>query len=279
MSFEVEKSTLYVVPTPIGNLSDISERALYALKNADFVAAEDTRVSGKLLSLFDIKKSLVSYHEHNKFEAGEKIAERLLNGESCALVTDAGTPAISDPGEDLVRICKEKGIKVVPIPGACAFVTALSASGFASRRFSFEGFLPTDKKEISEVLDYYKNDKKTVIFYEAPHRLKETVKTLYEALGNRRVCVARELTKINEEITVTNLEDFSKALLKKEPRGEYVLVVEGAKTSEESAFFENMTVSEHVDFYEKQGLKRMDAIKMCAKDRHVPKNVIYKELL
>lgn len=278
MAFEIERSTLYVVPTPIGNLSDISARALNVLKYVDFVAAEDTRVSGKLLGLLGIEQNFVSYHEHNKRFAGEKVIERLEAGQSGAIVTDAGTPAISDPGEQLVALCREKGLKVVPIPGACAFVTALSASGFDSRRFTFEGFLPPEKKDRREVLDYYKSDKKTVIFYEAPHKLKDTAKEIYEALGDRRICVARELTKMNEEIVTYTLSEFVKVLEEKEPRGEYVLIVEGAKASE-TAFFENMSIEEHVEFYENQGLSRMDAIKACARDRHVPKNAIYKELV
>jgi len=278
MAFEIERSTLYVVPTPIGNLSDISARALDVLKYVDFVAAEDTRVSGKLLGLLGIEQNFVSYHEHNKRFAGEKVIERLEAGQSGAIVTDAGTPAISDPGEQLVALCREKGLNVVPIPGACAFVTALSASGFDSRRFTFEGFLPPEKKDRREVLDYYKSDKKTVIFYEAPHKLKDTAKEIYEALGDRRICVAREITKMNEEIVTYTLSEFVKVLEEKEPRGEYVLIVEGAKASE-TAFFENMSIEEHVEFYENQGLSRMDAIKACARDRHVPKNAIYKELV
>ncbi len=278
MAFEIEKGTLYVVPTPIGNLADISERALDVLKGVDFVAAEDTRVSGKLLTLLGIKKNFVSYHEHNKNFAGEKVAERIRSGESCAIVTDAGTPAISDPGEHLVALCREKAINVVPIPGACAFVTALSASGFDSRRFCFEGFLPTEKSERRELLEFYKTEKKTVIFYEAPHRLADTVKELYEALGDRKICVARELTKMNEEIRTYLLSELCKELESREARGEYVLIVEGCKQTD-GAFFENMTVEDHVGFYEKQGMSRMDAIKACARDRHVPKNTIYKQLL
>ena len=278
MAFAVEKGTLYVVPTPIGNLSDMTERALAVLKDVDFVAAEDTRVSGKLLNLFDIHADFVSYHEHNKASQGEKIVERLKNGQSGAIVTDAGTPAISDPGEDLVAKCRENGVNVVPLPGACAFVTALSASGFSSRRFCFEGFLPTDKNERAEVLDSYKNEKKTVIFYEAPHRVAETAKILLDALGNRRVCAARELTKLNEEFFIGSLSELCESFEAKEPRGEYVLIVEGAAETEE-AFFAEMTVEQHVAFYESQGLSRMDAIKACAKDRGVPKNTVYKQLI
>ena len=278
MAFAVEKGTLYVVPTPIGNLSDMTERALAVLKDVDFVAAEDTRVSGKLLSLFEIHADFVSYHEHNKASQGEKIVERLKGGQSGAIVTDAGTPAISDPGEDLVAKCRENGVNVVPLPGACAFVTALSASGFSSRRFCFEGFLPTEKKERDEVLDDYKNEKKTVIFYEAPHRVAETAGILLEALGDRRVCAARELTKLNEEFFIGSLSELCKGFETKEPRGEYVLIVEGATETEE-AFFAEMTVEQHVAFYESQGLSRMDAIKACAKDRGVSKNTVYKQLI
>lgn len=279
MANEIEKGALYVVGTPIGNLSDMTERAKYVLSNVSLVAAEDTRVSGKLLSCFDIKNSFVSYHEHNKAEAGKYILERLLSGETGAIVTDAGIPAISDPGEDLVKLCKENGVKVIPVPGACAFVTALSASGFPSRRFSFEGFLPTDKKERNEVLEDYRKDKKTVIFYEAPHRLVKTLEIMYEAWGDRKICLARELTKLNEEIICTTFSDALSMYGEKEPRGEYVLIVGGAEQENAEVFFENMTIEEHVEFYEKQGLRRMDAIKACAKDRGVPKNEVYKHFV
>ncbi len=279
MAFEVQKGTLYVVPTPIGNLGDMTERALDVLRCVDFVAAEDTRVSGKLLTLFDIKKHFISYHEHNKHNAGISIVERLKNGESCAVVTDAGTPAVSDPGEDIVCLCRNAGIPVVALPGACAFVTALSGSGFSSRRFCFEGFLPTEKKERRKILEDYQNEKKTVIFYEAPHKLTSTVADLLEALGDRKMCAARELTKLNEEYFLGTLSDFAAYIAQKEPRGEYVLILEGAQEKTTDLFFEHMTAEEHVAFYEEQGLSRMDAIKQCAKDRHVPKNEIYKQLL
>ncbi len=278
MENSIEKGALYVVGTPIGNLSDMTERAKSVLSECDFVACEDTRVSGKLLNLFGIKKSLVSYHEHNKASAAQGIIERLQNGQTGAIVTDAGMPAISDPGEDLVRECKEQGIKVIPVPGACAFVSALAASGFASRRFCFEGFLPTDKKERDEVLSCYANDKKTVIFYEAPHRLAKTLELLYSALGDRKICLARELTKLNEEIYVTTLSEAVKEYETRTPRGEYVLIVEGSKDKTQSVFDE-MTVQQHVEFYIDKGLSKMDAIKACAKDRKVPKNEIYKEFI
>ncbi len=279
MANEIEKGALYVVGTPIGNLSDITERAKSVLSQVDFVAAEDTRVSGKLLSVLGIKNNFVSYHEHNKAQAGGAIVEKLQSGMTGAIVTDAGIPAISDPGEDLVRLCKENGIKVIPIPGACAFVTALSASGMDSRRFTFEGFLPADKKERAEVLDLYRNDKRTVIFYEAPHRLVKTLEAMYEAFGDREICLARELTKLNEEIVRTSFSEALGMYKTKEPRGEYVVIVGGAKEDAEGCFFENMTVEEHVDFYEKQGMKRMDAIKACAKDRGVSKNEVYKHFI
>jgi 16S rRNA (cytidine1402-2'-O)-methyltransferase len=279
MENKLEKGALYVVGTPIGNLSDMTERAKYILSECDFVACEDTRVSGKLLNLFGIKKSLVSYHEHNKIGAAEGIIERLQNGETGAIVTDAGMPAISDPGEDLVRECKERGIKVIPVPGACAFVSALAASGFPSRRFCFEGFLPTDKKERDEVLSSYATDKKTVIFYEAPHRLAKTLDILYSSLGDRKICIARELTKLNEEIYTTTLQDAVKEYETRTPRGEYVLVIEGHSGTDTASIFDNMTVQQHVEFYIDKGLSKMDAIKACAKDRKVPKNEIYKEFI
>ncbi|MBE6622758.1 MAG: 16S rRNA (cytidine(1402)-2'-O)-methyltransferase [Ruminococcaceae bacterium] len=273
----MEKGALYVAATPIGNLSDITERAKKVLCEVDFVAAEDTRVSGLLLSKFNIKKSIVNYFEHNKREAGEKIIEELLSGKSCALVTDAGTPAISDPGTELCELAHKNGIKVIPIPGACAAISALCASGFDSRRFIFEGFLPQDNTK-DEVLTSLVNEKRTVIFYEAPHRLKKTLSEMYEALGERNICLARELTKINEEFVITT---FSEALLmydEKDPRGEYVIIV-GGKTKEEENFWEKLTIVAHVDFYIDKGLSKMDAIKACAKDRGVPKNAIYKEML
>ena len=277
MANEIEKGALYVAATPIGNLSDITERAKKVLCEVDFVAAEDTRVSGLLLSKFNIKKSIVNYFEHNKREAGEKIIEELLSGKSCALVTDAGTPAISDPGTELCELAHKNGIKVIPIPGACAAISALCASGFDSRRFIFEGFLPQDNTK-DEVLTSLVNEKRTVIFYEAPHRLKKTLSEMYEALGERNICLARELTKINEEFVITT---FSEALLmydEKDPRGEYVIIV-GGKTKEEENFWEKLTIVAHVDFYIDKGLSKMDAIKACAKDRGVPKNAIYKEML
>ncbi|MCR5353873.1 MAG: 16S rRNA (cytidine(1402)-2'-O)-methyltransferase [Clostridiales bacterium] len=277
MAFEVCKGTLYVVPTPIGNLSDMTERALEVLKNVDFIACEDTRVTGKLLSFFDIKSSFVSYHEHNRKKQGSLILTRLISGESAALVTDAGVPAISDPGEDLVRLCVDHGVPVVPLPGACAFVTALCASGMDSRRFCFEGFLPSDEKEKKEALSELKSEKRTMIFYEAPHRLSDTANVMLEVLGDRKICVARELTKLNEEITVLLLSQFCEKLKNTPPKGEYVLIIEGLKG--EKPFFEGLSIEEHVGFYMKQGMDKMNAIKACAKDRGVSKNEIYKHFI
>ena len=272
--------TLYLVATPIGNLSDISERALKVLGGVDFVAAEDTRNTGKLLAYFGISKPMVSYFEHNKRERGEVIVERLLNGESCALVTDAGTPAISDPGEDLVRLCAEKGVIVTSIPGCCACVNALALSALATGRFCFEGFLSTNKNERSTRLNELKNDTRTHIFYEAPHKLTKTLDDIIEVFGDRKIALCRELTKLNEEVIRTTLSGAIEYYKENAPRGEYVLVIEGADESavKSDAFWANMSLSEHVDYYVAQGMKKMDAIKSVAKDRDMPKNEVYKEV-
>ena len=276
MANEIEKGALYVVATPIGNLLDITERAKHVLENVDFVVAEDTRVSGKLLSVYGIKNSFVSYHEHNKNGAGEIILQKLMSGKAGALITDAGVPAISDPGEDVVRLCRDNGIKVIPVPGACAFVTALSASGMKSRRFVFEGFLPTDKKEMAQVLEVVKNDSRTTVFYEAPHRLIKTLKIMAEALGERNICLARELTKLNEQFQYTTFQQAIEYFADKEPRGEYVIIVEGCSKDTQDVFWKEMTVEEHALHYIQSGLTKMEAIKKCAKDRGVAKNEIYK---
>ncbi len=276
---EAQPRTLYVVATPIGNLSDMTERGKKILSEVDFVAAEDTRISGKLLTLYGIKKPIVNYFEHNKSEMGEKIVSRLSGGESCAIVTDAGTPAISDPGEELCALCHENGINVVPIPGCSAVISALSASGMPSRRFTFEGFLPREKKEMTEILEECKNEKRTMIFYEAPHRLRKTLDAFYASFGDRSICLAREITKLNEEIFRTTLGEAIELYKEKEPRGEYVIIIEGAKKSQGEKFWESLTASEHVEFYISQGLSKMDAIKKTAKDRGVPKNDIYKEMI
>lgn len=276
---KVEGGRLYLVATPIGNLSDISERALKVLSEVDFIAAEDTRNSVRLLTHFGIKKPLVAYHEHNKREKGEEICEKLISGESCALITDAGTPAISDPGEDLVRLCAEKDIPVTSLPGCCAAITALTLSALPTGRFIFEGFLSAQKKERRERLTALCGEERTMIFHEAPHKLKSTLADMAEIFGtDRRIALCRELTKLNEDIMRTTLGTALGFYGENEPRGEYVLVLEGGKCQGgRELFWENMSVSEHVEYYIGMGVERMDAIKKTAKDRGVNKNSIYKE--
>ena len=273
--------TLYLVGTPIGNLSDISERALKVLSEVDFIAAEDTRNSGKLLSYFGIKKPMMSYFEHNKRERGEMIVARIEEGESCALITDAGMPAISDPGEDIVRICAEKDVPVSVVPGPCAAVSALAVSGLFTGKFVFEGFLSTAANERREALENLKSETRTIIFYEAPHKLKGTLADLYKAYGNRKISLCRELTKINEEILRFTLEGAIAYYEENAPRGEYVLVMEGASKEEqqENAFWASMTVEEHVEFYVAQNMKKNDAIKAVARDRGVGKSEIYNQVM
>ena len=279
---KVEKSTLYLVATPIGNLSDISERAIKVLSEADFVAAEDTRNSLRLLSALGIKQELVSYHEHNKKSSGERIVARLLAGESCALITDAGMPAISDPGEDIVRLCSDSGITVSVIPGACAAVSALSLSGLATTRFAFEGFLSAVKSERKKQLERVKHEDRTMIFYEAPHKLKQTLSDMAEVFGlDRKVSLCRELTKLNEEIKRTNFDDAIAYYSKNEPRGEYVLVVEGFSgeiVNDQTSELIQLSPEDHVKKYENDGMTRMDAIKRAAKDRKMSKSELYKIL-
>ncbi len=276
---KVDGGKLYLVSTPIGNLSDLSERALKVLSEVDFVAAEDTRNSVRLLTHFGIKKPLVSYHEHNKREKGEEICDRLLGGEACALITDAGTPAISDPGEDLVRLCSEKGIPVTSIPGPCAAIVALTLSALSTGRFTFEGFLSAPKKERRERLSELSDEARTMIFHEAPHKLRQTLSDMSEAFGaERKISLCRELTKLNEDVMRTTLGNAVEFYSEHEPRGEYVLVVDGGNGKKiRSDLPESMTVSEHVEYYISTGLERMDAIKKTAKDRGVTKNEIYKE--
>lgn len=272
--------TLYLVATPIGNLSDITERALKVMEEVDFIAAEDTRNTGKLLAFYGIQKSMVSYFEHNKRERGEIILSRLKNGESCALLTDAGTPAISDPGEDLVRLCAENDVPVTSIPGCSAVVNALALSALPTGRFCFEGFLSTNKNERSERLEEIKSDRRTTVFYEAPHKLKKTLADIMAVFGDRRIALCRELTKLNEEIMRTTLSAAISYYEEVEPRGEYVLVIEGASNEQlkEESFFANMSVMEHLEHYVAMGMSKMDATKAVAKDRGVAKSVIYKEI-
>lgn len=274
----IQGGVLYLVATPIGNLSDISERALKVLSEVDVIAAEDTRNTGKLLSYFGISKPMLSYFEHNKRERGEVIVSKLKEGLSCALVTDAGTPAISDPGEDLVRLCAENDITVTSIPGCCAVINALALSALATGRFCFEGFLSTNKNERTERLNEIKNDTRTTIFYEAPHKLKKTLSDIFEVFGERKISLCRELTKLNEEVFRTTLSGAIEHYSENEPRGEYVLVIEGASREAilSDAFWARMSLEEHVEHYISLGMKKMDAIKSVAKDRDIPKSEVYK---
>ena len=280
---KTEKNTIYLVATPIGNLADITERAIKVLSEVDFIGAEDTRNSLKLLTCLGIKKELVSYHEHNKKASGERIIERVLLGESCAIITDAGMPAISDPGEDIVRLAADAGVRVSVIPGACAAVSALSLSALATGRFCFEGFLSPNKKEREERLGKLKGEERTMIIYEAPHKLKNTLSDLADTFGeDRKISLCRELTKLNEEVMRTTLGGAKKYYEANDPRGEYVLILEGAleagvKTSEDNPLL-FLSPEEHVKHYESTGLKRMDAIKAAAKDRGMAKSDLYKIL-
>ena len=277
------KSTLYLVATPIGNLSDLSERALKVLSEVDFIAAEDTRNSMRLLSHFGISKPLVSYYEHNKRERGEEIVTRLLGGESCALITDAGTPAISDPGEDLVRLCAERGITVTSVPGACAMVNALALSALSTSRFVFEGFLPVSKKERRERLSTLEKEERTFILHEAPHKLKVTLKELSSILGaERKIAICRELTKLNEEIVRTTLGEAVELYSEREPRGEYVLVIEGAgilKCDRDNEEIDLSALKNEVDMRCRNGESKNRAIKAVAEAHGISKNQLYGLLL
>jgi len=270
---------LYLVPTPIGNLGDISERCRRTLEEADFIAAEDTRVSLKLLNYLGIKKSLVSYYEHNKAFKGSVILDRILAGETCALVSDAGSPAISDPGEDLVRLCAENGITVTAIPGPCAVITALSISGLPTGRFCFEGFLSTAKKSRKEHLQSLIGETRTMIFYEAPHKLLSTLQDLAEAFGpDRKISLCRELTKLHEEVVRTTLGEAIAKYTENAPKGEFVLVVDGAAPVEKEVPTAE-DAGEMVKRLMSEGLSRKDAIKQTAKALDLPKNVVYDAAL
>lgn len=273
---------LYLVGTPIGNLADISERAKKVLSEVDFIAAEDTRNSLKLLTALGIRGELISYHEHNKASSGERIVARLLSGKSCALITDAGMPAISDPGEDLVRLCAESGVTVSVVPGPSAVVSALALSALSTQRFAFEGFLPVPKAERKKRLEAVKNEERTMVFYEAPHKLRATLSDLSEYFGReRKISLCRELTKLNEEAIRTTLGEAVRLYEEKEPRGEYVLVIEGApegSASNNEEDYSSLSPEEHVARYESEGMARMDAIKKAAKDRGMSKSELYKLL-
>ena len=270
--------TLYLVATPIGNLGDFSPRGVETLERADFIAAEDTRVSMKLLNHFGIKKPLVSYHEHNRASAGQTILIRLLAGETCALVTDAGTPAISDPGEDLVRLCGENNIVVEAIPGCCAAICALAVSGLPTGRFTFEGFLPANKKERRTALLRLQGEERTMVFHEAPHKLRATLSDMAEILGDRPVALCRELTKLHEETLRTTLSAAVALYAEREPRGEYVLVVAGAQPMEEPAVTLEEGVS-RVQRLREDGIKMKEAVRSVAGQTALNKNELYDAVL
>ncbi len=271
--------TLYLVATPIGNLADLSERAKKVLSEVDVIAAEDTRNSLRLLTHFGISKPMVSYHEHNRRERGEELVSRLAAGESCALITDAGTPAISDPGEDLVALCAERGIPVTSVPGACAMITALTLSGLPTRRFTFEGFLPVPKKERREHLAELAAEKRTFVLHEAPHKLKTTLSDLCNTLGtDRKIALCRELTKLNEEVLRMTLSEAVAYYAEREPRGEYVLVIEGGNASSVGNEATAMSVEDAVAYYLGQGMSRNEAIKAAAKATGLSRSEVYDRM-
>ena len=276
--------TLYLCATPIGNLEDMTFRVIRTLKEVDLIAAEDTRNSIKLLNHFEIQTPMTSYHEYNKYEKGRKLVEKLQDGMNIALITDAGTPGISDPGEELVKMCYEAGIPVTSLPGAAACITALTLSGLSTRRFAFEAFLPTDKKEKEMVLQEIERETRTIIMYEAPHRLLKTLKMLSERLGKeRRITVCRELTKRHETAFATTLEEACAYYNEQPPKGECVLVIEGRSreqiAQEEKAQWEEMSIEEHMEHYLSQGLDKKEIIKKIAKDKNVNKNEIYMKFI
>lgn len=274
---------LYLCATPIGNLEDMTYRVVRTLGEVDLIAAEDTRNSIKLLNHFEIKTPMTSYHEHNKIEKGYKLVEKMQSGMNIALITDAGTPGISDPGEELVKMCYEAGIEVTSLPGAAACITALTLSGLSTRRFAFEAFLPSDKKERQAILKEMKDETRTIVMYEAPHRLVRTLQEALDNLGNRRITVCRELTKKHETAFVTTLEEAVEYYEINEPKGECVLVIEGRNREEirqeEISKWEEMSLEEHMEHYESQGMDRKDAMKRVAKDRGISKRDVYQQFL
>lgn len=274
---------LFLCATPIGNLEDITYRVVRTLKEVDLIGAEDTRNSIKLLNHFEIKTPMTSYHEFNKYDKAKVLVEEMLQGKNIALITDAGTPGISDPGEELVRQCYAAGIEVTSLPGAAACITALTMSGQKTRRFCFEAFLPKEKKEKAVILERLKNETRTIVIYEAPHRLKKTLKELKETLGDRPLTICRELTKRYEEAFQTTLEGALSVYQEREPKGEYVLVIAGKAEQEieqeKRGQWEKMTVKEHVAFYENSGKDKKEAMKLAAKDRGVSKRDIYNALM
>lgn len=274
---------LYLCATPIGNLEDITFRVIETLKSVDMIAAEDTRNSIKLLNHFEIKTPMTSYHEYNKVEKGNYLIEQMEQGKNIALITDAGTPAISDPGEVLVQMCYANGIVVTSLPGAAACIIALTLSGLSTQRFSFEGFLPSDKKQRRVLLEELPGESRTIILYEAPHRLRKTLEELHKALGDRKITICRELTKKFETILPTSLKQALHYYETAEPRGEYVLVIQGKSreeiTQEGIDSWKNITIAEHVAFYEAEGTEHKEAMKCVAKDRGITKRDVYQYLL
>ncbi len=274
----MEPGKLYICGTPIGNLEDITIRVLNTLKEVDIIAAEDTRHTIKLLNHYEINKPLTSYHEHNKVSKGPELIEKLLNGENIALVSDAGMPGISDPGEDLVKLCIEHNISLEVLPGASAIINALVISGLSTRQFAFEGFLDRGKKNRIKGLEKIKNDYRTIIFYESPHRLLSTLKDMENILGNRYMVVARELTKRYEEVIRGSIDEIQEHFKNKAPRGEFVLLLKGNENPEkqEDEYWINLTIKEHILYHIEQGVNKKDAIKKVSKDRNIPKREVYE---
>ena len=279
----MEKGVLYLCATPIGNLQDMTPRCVEVLKEVDLIAAEDTRNSIKLLNHFDIHTPMTAYHEFNRFDKADELVEKMKSGKKVACITDAGTPGISDPGEVLVEKAVEAGIEVFSVPGACAAITALVISGLPTRRFRFEAFLPFEKKERKAILDEIRDDAATIVVYEAPHRLVRTLNDLLDALGDRKIALCKELTKIHENVHRTTIANAAAYYHENEPKGEFVLVIEGAdlqkKKEEEQASWETLSLKEHMALYEKQGMDRKAAMKAAAKDRGLSKRDVYQELL
>lgn len=274
---------LYICATPIGNLEDITFRVIKTLKEVDLIAAEDTRHSRKLLNYYEINTPITSYHEHNKKEKAKHLVEQLLSGKNIALITDAGTPTISDPGEELVKMAYEAGIKITSLPGPCALITGLTISGLSARRFCFEAFLPAEKKERQRIIKELSNETRTIILYEAPHRLLKTLKELYEAMGDRSASVIKELTKIHETVQRTSLSQAIAFYENEEPKGEYILIIEGKSfeeiETEQQSLWEDKTIFEHVKIYTDKGFDKKEAMKLVAKDRGLSKRDVYKVIL
>ncbi len=278
-----KQGTLYLCATPIGNLEDITLRVLRILKEVDLIAAEDTRNSRKLLNHFEIHTPMTSYHEYNKYDKAKELIDQMQQGKNIALITDAGTPGISDPGEELVKMCAKEGIEVTSLPGACACITALTLSGLGTRRFAFEAFLPMDKKERKSILEELPSETRTIIIYEAPHRLRRTLEELYEVLGNRRISLCRELTKKHETAFRTDIKNILSYYETEEPRGECVLVIEGRNQKDiqrehQEAWME-LAIEEHMKLYEDQGISRKEAMRLVAKDRGISKRDVYQALI